>query len=163
MTIAKSRLLEVAQVGVIAGLAGGLAEVAWISIYGAISGVSVDIVAEEITRSIAPHASSSSVWVGILIHLTLAVSLGVAVAFAIRLLLLGYGRVYAEFSLVILTLATVWGVNFLLVLPYLNPRFVDLLPYSVTLASKLLFGLVAATIFRIKRMRLVRMARHLAV
>jgi hypothetical protein len=36
MTIAKSRLLEVAQVGVIAGLAGGLAEVAWISIYGAI-------------------------------------------------------------------------------------------------------------------------------
>ena len=88
MTIAKSRLLEVAQVGVIAGLAGGLAEVAWISIYGAISGVSVDIVAEEITRSIAPHASSSSVWVGILIHLTLAVSLGVAVAFAIRLLLL---------------------------------------------------------------------------
>jgi hypothetical protein len=162
MTIAKSRLLEVAQVGVIAGLAGGLAEVAWISIYGAISGVSVDIVAEEITRSIAPHASSSSVWVGILIHLTLAVSLGVAVAFAIRLLLLGYGRVYAEFSLVILTLATVWGVNFLLVLPYLNPRFVDL-PYSVTLASKLLFGLVAATIFRIKRMRLVRVVRHLAV
>jgi hypothetical protein len=103
------------------------------------------------------------VWVGILIHLTLAVSLGVAVAFAIRLLLLGYGRVYAEFSLVILTLATVWGVNFLLVLPYLNPRFVDLLPYSVTLASKLLFGLVAATIFRIKRMRLVRVVRHLAV
>ena len=111
MTIAKSRLLEVAQVGVIAGLAGGLAEVAWITIYGAISGVSVDIVAEEITRSIAPHASSSSVC-GILIHLTLAVSLGMAVAFAIRLLLRGYGRVYAEFSLVILTLTTVWGVNF---------------------------------------------------
>jgi hypothetical protein len=54
-------------------------------------------------------------------------------------------------------------VNFLLVLPYVNPRFVDLLPYSVTLASKLLFGLVAATIFRIKRMRLVRVVRHLAV
>ena len=77
MTIAKSRLLEVAQVGVIAGVAGGLAEVAWISIYGAVSGVSVDIVAEEITRSIVPHASFSSVWAGILIHLTLAVSLGV--------------------------------------------------------------------------------------
>lgn len=161
-SLSRRRLLKVAQVGVIAGVAGGLAEVAWISIYGAISGVSVDIVAEEITRSIVPHASSSSVWAGILIHLTLAVSLGVGVAFAIRLLL-GYGRVYAEFSLVILTLATVWAVNFLLLLPYLNPRFVDLLPYSVTLASKLLFGLVAATVFRVKRMRLVRMVRHLAV
>jgi hypothetical protein len=156
MTIAKSRLLEVAQVGVIAGLAGGLTEIAWISIYGAISGVSVDIVAQEITRSIAPHASSFSVGAGILIHLTLAVGLGVGVAFAIRVLLLWYGRVYAEFSLVILTLATVWAVNFLLVLPYLNPRFVDLLPYSVTLASKLLFGLAAATVLRNQAMRLAR-------
>jgi hypothetical protein len=43
-------------------------------------------------------------------------------------------------------------VNFLLVLPYLNPHFVDLLPYSVTLASKLLFGLAAATVFRIERL-----------
>jgi hypothetical protein len=151
MTIAKSRLLEVAQVGVVAGLAGGLAEIAWISIYGVISGVSVDIVAQEITRSIAPHASSFSEWAGILIHLTLAVGLGVAVAFAIRVLLLWYGRVYAEFSLVIVTLATIWAANFFLVLPYLNPRFVDLLPYSVTLASKLLFGLAAATVLRTKR------------
>jgi hypothetical protein len=80
----------------------------------------------------------------------------VGVAFAIRVLLLWYGRVYAEFSLVILTLATVWAVNFLLVLPYLNPRFVDLLPYSVTLASKLLFGLAAATVLRNQAMRLAR-------
>lgn len=152
MTIGKSRLREVAQVGVIAGLAGGLAEVAWISIYCAISGVPVDLVAQEVTRSIAPYASYSSVWAGIVIHLILAVCLGMGAAFAIRLLLLGYGRVSAEFSLVILTLATVWAVNFLLVLPYLNPHFVDLLPYSVTLASKLLFGLAAATVFRIERL-----------
>lgn len=152
MTTAKSRLLEVAQVGVIAGLAGGLAEVAWVSIYCAISEVSVDLVAQEVTRSIAPYASYSSVWSGILIHLILAVALGVGVALAIRLLLVGHGRVSAEFSLVILTLATVWAVNFLLVLPYLNPHFVDLLPYSVTLASKLLFGLAAATVFRIERL-----------
>ena len=156
MTIGKPRLLEVAQVGVIAGLAGGLAEVAWISTYGAISGVSVDLVAREITRSIVPYASYSSVWAGIFIHLILAVGLGVGVALAIRLLLLGYGRLHTEFGLVILTLATVWAVNFLLVLPYLNPNFVDLLPYTVTLASKLLFGLAAATVFRIER--LVRVA-----
>ena len=89
MTIGKSRLREVAKVGVIAGLAGGLAEVAWISIYCTISGVPVDLVAQEVTRSIAPYASYSSVWAGILIHLILAVGLGIGVALAIRLYCLG--------------------------------------------------------------------------
>ena len=149
MTIAKSRLLEVAQVGVVAGLAGGLAEVAWISIYGAISGVSVDIVAEEI-----------------------------AVDCTARFVLLSVGwDPYSSYSRHRSrrgggvrdppSIAWVWprlcriqscdpdachnmGREFLVVLPYVNPRFLDLLPYSVTLASKLLFGLVAATIFRIR-------------
>jgi hypothetical protein len=35
----------------------------------------------------------------------------------------------------------VWVLNFFLVLPWLNPAFVALLPYGVTLVSKLLFGL----------------------
>ena len=161
MTTAKSCFVEVAHIGIIAGLAGGLAEVAWIGFYGAISGVSVDLVAQEVTRSIVPSfgASSSSAWVGILIHLILAIGLGVGVAFAIRLLFRGHDRVYAEYSLVILALATVWAVNFLLALPYLNPSFVDLLPCSVTLVSKLLFGVSAATVFRIERTRLVRISR----
>jgi len=161
MIAAKTRFLEVAHVGIIAGLAGGLAEVAWIGVYGAISGVSVDLVAQGVTRSIVPSfgASSSSAWVGIFIHLILAIGLGVGVAFAIRFLLRGHNQVYAEYSLVILALGTVWTVNFLLVLPYLNPGFVDLLPYSVTLVSKLLFGVAAATVFRMERMCLVRISR----
>src|SRR5262249_54157975 len=143
MIAAKTRFLEVAHVGIIAGLAGGLAEVAWIGVYGAISGVSVDLVAQGVTRSIVPSfgASSSSAWVGIFIHLILAIGLGVGVAFAIRFLLRGHNQVYAG------------------VLPYLNPGFVDLLPYSVTLVSKLLFGVAAATVFRMERMCLVRISR----
>jgi hypothetical protein len=161
MTTAKSRFVEVAHIGIIAGLAGGLAEVAWIGVYGAVSGVSLDLVGQEVTRSIVPNfgASSSSAWVGILIHLILAICLGVGLAFAIGLRLRGHDRIHAEYSLVTLALATVWAVNFLVVLPYLNPGFVDLLPYSVTLVSKLLFGVSAATVFRIERMRLVRLSR----
>jgi hypothetical protein len=156
MPTAKSCFLEVAHIGIIAGLAGGLAEVTWIGVYGAVSGVSVDLVGQEVTRSIVPSfgASSSSAWVGILIHFILAICLGVGVAFVIRLRLRGHDRIHAEYSLVILALATVWAVNFLVVLPYLNPRFVDLLPYSVTLVSKLLFGVSAATVFRVERIRL---------
>jgi hypothetical protein len=157
---AKSRFLEVAHIGIIAGLAGGLAEVAWIGVFGAVSGVSVGLVAQELTRSIVPSfgASSLSAWVGILIHLVLAIGLGVVVAIGIHLLLREHDHIGAD-SLVILALATVWAVNFLVVLPYLNPGFVDLLPYSVTLVSKLLFGVSAATVFRIERMRLVRVSQ----
>jgi hypothetical protein len=38
-------------------------------------------------------------------------------------------------------LVIVWAVNFFLVLPALNPAFVTLLPYGVTLFSKVLFGI----------------------
>jgi predicted neutral ceramidase superfamily lipid hydrolase len=37
-------------------------------------------------------------------------------------------------------LATVWAINFFVLLPILNPAFVILMPYSVSLMSKLLFG-----------------------
>ncbi|HLD13557.1 MAG TPA: hypothetical protein VJB18_02450 [Burkholderiales bacterium] len=38
-------------------------------------------------------------------------------------------------------LAAVWAVNFLVILPVVHPAFVYLLPYPVTLLSKLFFGL----------------------
>jgi hypothetical protein len=153
-----ARFLETVRVGVIAGLAGGLTEVAWIVVYGALSGVSINLVGQEVTRSILPSysASSSAALIGILIHLILAVGLGISVAFAILVSLRRHDRVYAEYSLVMLTLATVWAVNFLFILPYLNPPFAGLLPYSVTLVSKLLFGFSAATVLRIERTRLIR-------
>jgi hypothetical protein len=120
-----ARFLETVRVGVIAGLAGGLTEVAWIVVYGALSGVSINLVGQEVTRSILPSysASSSAALIGILIHLILAVGLGISVAFAILVSLRRHDRVYAEYSLVMLTLATVWAVNFLFILPYLNPPF----------------------------------------
>jgi hypothetical protein len=38
----------------------------------------------------------------------------------------------------------VWAVNFFVVLPVINPQFVDLVPYAISLVSKVLFGVAAA-------------------
>jgi hypothetical protein len=46
------------------------------------------------------------------------------------------------------TLASIWGINFFVVLPVLSPSFVTVLPYSVTLFSKLMFGVAAAMCLR---------------
>jgi hypothetical protein len=67
----------------------------------------------------------------------------------------GTGRI--EFGLVMLALAGVWAVNFLVVLPRVNAAFTHLLPYGATLLSKLLFGLAAAAVFRIGRLRQSRL------
>ena len=47
-------------------------------------------------------------------------------------------------SFVIGSLAAVWVINYFVVLPVVSPGFVHLLPYAVTLASKLAFGVIAA-------------------
>ena len=39
----------------------------------------------------------------------------------------------------------IWAVNFFAVLPAVNAGFVGLMPYGVTFASKLLFGIAMAT------------------
>ena len=154
MTTARLGFVEILQVGALAGFAGGLAEIGWISLYGAAMGMPIESVAQEVTRSVLPvfGDSSWSVWLGILVHLILALGVGVLLAFAIRFLLRDNGGAYSDLA-VILALAVVWAVNFFVTLPHLNPEFVNLLPYSVTLLSKLFFGLSAATVFRIDRMR----------
>jgi hypothetical protein len=45
-------------------------------------------------------------------------------------------------------LAGVWAVNFFVVLPLVSPAFVHIVPYAVSLTSKLLFGVAAAEIVR---------------
>ena len=45
-------------------------------------------------------------------------------------------------------LAGVWAVNFFVVLPIVSPAFVHIVPYAVSLTSKLLFGVAAAEVVR---------------
>lgn len=126
----------------LAGIGGGLAEILWVMVYSAFTPVSGMEVARAVTVSLFPAlaAGASGAWLGVLIHMTLALALGGAFAYAIWKPLLRARGPLATLAVSALTLATVWTANFFVVLPALNPAFITLMPYSVTFASKMLFA-----------------------
>ena len=148
----QSRIL---RVGVLAGIAGGLAEIAWVGLYGALTGADTAGVARGVAGAFSPALASGSYGVvcGIAIHMLLAVGLGLAVAAAFSAPLLRRVDGWSRSTLVVLTLALVWAANFLIVLPVIDPDFTTLLPIAVTLASKLLFGVGAAVTFKAEPVR----------
>lgn len=150
--------VETLVTGALGGLAGGAAEIAWIGLYGAATGTPVNAVARGIVGSVIP-ALVTSAWateLGVLIHLGLAVALGIGLALAVPLLVRRSEASHSEFAVTILILTAVWAVNFLVVLPHVNPAFVHVLPYAVTLLSKLLFAVAATTALHARRLRPAR-------
>jgi hypothetical protein len=145
-----AKLTNALRAGTLAGLAGGAAEVLWISIYSRIAGGSTVDVATGITSTVFPTVAShpAAILIGLAIHFVLAVALGLAVAGLIRQVAPQLAGSVAEMSLIIATLVAVWAVNFLIVLPVVNPSFVHIVPMPVSFASKLLFGVVAAFVLR---------------
>lgn len=156
MRAAKSlSIIETLTMGALGGIAGGAAEIGWIALYGAATGMPLNPVARGIVGSVIP-ALAASTWAaefGVLIHLALAVALGVGLALVVATILRHPENRHSDFLLTMFILASVWALNFLVVLPHINPAFVHLLPLGVTLLSKLLFGLAAATTFRARRLR----------
>ena len=136
----------------VAGLCGGVAEIAWIALYGATSGIGGWEIAREVTATVVPPlaGSASAEATGLAIHLLLAIGLAAAFVAALRFApAMGFGSLL---TVAAVALAGVWAVNFLVVLPQWNPRFVALLPLGVTLTSKLLFGLaMAAALAAVRR------------
>lgn len=127
---------------ILAGLAGGMIEVAWIWLYGSFTSVSPANVARQITYTLLPNAftGNSAVLLGVGIHLVLSIALAVGfVALLYGPIARRYGAV-GIFASGLATLSAVWAINFLVLLPVLNPGFPALMPYAVTLVSKLLFG-----------------------
>ena len=141
------------RLGVTAGLAGGAAEVAWVTSYGAITGTPVGAVARGVTSALLPNLATLPLApaVGIALHMLLAIGLGIGVVAALRAPLLRQVSGWPQSLLVVLALGAVWSFNFLVVLPLLDPGFLVLLPLVVTLASKLLFGASAAAVLRSRR------------
>ena len=140
-----------AMAGVIAGLAGGTAEVVWIWLYGTITGNDAGLVARAVTDAVGVDSHwLSPVYLGLAIHMTLAAALGVALATAIRF---APGRLpsVGVSTMVIAALAIVWAANFFVVLPLISPEFVTIVPLEVSFLSKLLFGVAAAGFFQFAR------------
>jgi len=144
--------MQTIQSGIVAGAAGGAAEIAWVSLYAQATGANVVSVARSVTTAAGVIAAmpdgAGVVAAGIAIHMALAAGLGVALALAWRMLAPRLGAGTSPYAFVLAALATVWAVNFFLVLPVIGSDFVTLMPYPVTLASKLLFGVAAAEVLR---------------
>jgi hypothetical protein len=156
-----SRFGGILWVGAVAGIAGGLAEIAWVTLYGALAGTPIEPVVRGVVATLMPAlaGSSWSIPLGIVIHMSLAFALGLGLAVFVERYQRQAQAPRVEFALVTLVLAVVWAVNFLVVLPYFNPEFVRLLPHGVTLFSKLLFGLSAATVLWVDGKRGLRVHR----
>ncbi len=138
--------LEIARHGVAAGAAGGLAEIAWVMLCAEATGANPATLARAVTTAAGASALLPSVPVvlGVTVHMVLAVTLGIALAFAWRALSSRRSDAVNPYPFTLAALVGVWAFNFFAVLPIVSPAFIHLVPYSVSLMSKVLFGLVAA-------------------
>jgi hypothetical protein len=134
------------RTGLVIGLAGGLAEIAVIWLYSALTGGDSAMIARHVASAIGFDGASAMV--GVLVHMGLAAALGIALNVAFQIVVGRLSRDRAIFSFMLGSLAAVWVVNYFVVLPAVSPSFVHLLPYAITLASKLAFGCVAAATLR---------------
>lgn len=143
----KRRLAPFWLLGLLAGLAGGLAEIVWVGVYTALTPLTAADVAREVTISAAPMFGQirAAVPVGVGIHLLLSAMLGLAYVLIVWPLAAKRELAATVVSATAILIA-VWAINFFVVLPALNPAFVMLMPLAVTLASKLLFALCMAAV-----------------
>jgi hypothetical protein len=148
-TTTKTRQLETLRQGVLAGGAGGAAEVAWVALYAAATGGNAAVLARGVTTAAGVSAllPASPVALGVAV-MTLAVALGVVLSFVWSALQTRRRGLNNPYPFMLAALGGVWVVNFFVVLPVVSPAFVHMVPYAVSLASKLLFGMAAATAMR---------------
>lgn len=130
---------------VIAGLVSGLMEVLWVSASAAVLGVDAVHVAREVAATVMP-ASTATVEQGLALHFTLSLALA-ALFGQINERIWPHAGLGMRLVAAVAFLAGVWAVNFLVVLPWLNPAFTLLLPLGVTFVSKLLFALALWSVF----------------
>jgi hypothetical protein len=130
----------------LAGFCGGMAEIIWVQLYASLTGHNGVEVARQVTASLLPGMADAvgAPGLGIAIHLVLALLVALVYAALVWLPFARRRGPTASVAAASAILATIWAVNFLLILPVVNPVFVTLLPYPVTLGSKLLFGMAMA-------------------
>ena len=145
-----TRQLELIRRGLVAGVAGGLAEIAWVTVYAAATGSDPAALARGVTTAAGVSAllPASPVMLGVAVHMTLAASLGVALAAAWAALRTQRPGLTNPYPFMLAALAGVWAINFFIVLPIVSSAFVHIVPYGVSLTSKLLFGVAAAETLR---------------
>lgn len=138
-------------IGALAGFAGGLAEIGWIIVYAVLSDSNAELVARGVTDAVGlSGATAAPVTAGIVIHMILAGILGIAIAFGLRSIAMHLRGAFGVYAIAVIALVAVWAANFFALLPQISPQFVQMVPYGVTLASKLLFGIAAASVLQLR-------------
>jgi hypothetical protein len=151
--------------GIVAGAAGGLAEMAWVTLCAGITGDDPAALAQGVTTAagLSAFLPHHAVAIGIGVHMLLALALGVALAAIWNPLGGNHSGPDNPYPSVLAALLGIWAINFLVVLPIVSPEFVHLAPYPESLASKLLFGAAAAAVFAgASRFRALEAARTVA-
>jgi len=139
-------IMRIWPAGIIAGLAGGAIEIGWIALYQGMANHESLAVARGVTQSLIPQLGNAPAAgpLGVVIHMTLAVLLGIVIAFVVRRFLPRIAGSAWEPVMVVGMLVGVWAMNFFVILPVINPAFVTLVPYGASFVSKVLFGFAAA-------------------
>jgi hypothetical protein len=139
------------RTGAFAGIAGGLAEIAWVALYAGMTGTDPAALARGVTTAAGISVllpEDSPVALGIGVHMAIAAMLGILLVFAWRALVAKRPHLNNPYPFMLTALAAVWAINFFVVLPIVSPAFVHIVPYAVSLTPKLLFGVAAAEIVR---------------
>jgi hypothetical protein len=142
---------SIMRTGAFAGIAGGLAEIAWVTLYAGMTGTAPAALARGVTTAAGISAllpEDSPVALGIGVHMALAAMLGIILVFAWRAVVAKRPHLSNPYPFMLTALAAVWAINFFVVLPIVSPAFIHIVPYAVSLTSKLLFGVAAAAIVR---------------
>ena len=133
--------------GAAMGVAGGLAEVLVVGTYSRVAGIDGAGVAGAIATAVRVDPGSAAS--GLAMHMALSAALGIALLAGAKACgLLRDGSASLAYAMGLLALAAIWSLNFFIVLPIVSPGFVHLLPYAVTLASKLMFAVAAVATLR---------------
>ena len=133
----------------IAGMVGGSAEILWFMLIGVVLSFNIQDVATGITTSIFPYEGSLhySASIGVAIHLFLSVLLAALYMITLGRWSLSRYRLFGQLIVGMSALAFVWVVNYFVVLPILNPSFIETTTYSLSLLSKVFFGIAMALTF----------------
>src|ERR1700761_9360370 len=117
--VVTSDRMKVLSRGIVAGGAGGLIEVAWVTLYAAATGGDPTILARGVTTAAGVTAllPAAPIALGVAIHMTLAVLLGVALSAAWSALRDYRPDLRNPLPFMLAALAGIWATNFFAVLP----------------------------------------------
>ena len=115
------------------------------------SPLQLSLVAEEITRSFLPQiAGFSAGMTGLIMRYVLSVLIAGVVAMTLLRMLASRIDVLAVLVVSGTALVGIWAINVFVILPMINADFVTLMPYTVTLVSKLGFGIAMGWVFVVR-------------